>query len=165
MGLYEVWKQMAEMQRTPQEQRAFWDEYFEQETKNYEKILANSEKTYSGKVGDLSKEFGMEPVVFAGFLDGINTSLKKDLKLEGLEEDSEIELPIDYEKLYFNMMEAKASWLYNLPQWDGVLPEEKRREIAREWRSSKMAVSHKVDRNAPCPCGSGLKYKKCCGKG
>jgi len=22
----------------------------------------------------------------------------------------------------------------------------------------------KVDRNAPCPCGSGKKYKKCCGK-
>lgn len=22
-----------------------------------------------------------------------------------------------------------------------------------------------VDRNAPCPCGSGKKYKKCCGKG
>ena len=21
------------------------------------------------------------------------------------------------------------------------------------------------DRNAPCPCGSGKKYKKCCGKG
>jgi preprotein translocase subunit SecA len=23
----------------------------------------------------------------------------------------------------------------------------------------------KVGRNAPCPCGSGKKYKKCCGKG
>lgn len=22
--------------------------------------------------------------------------------------------------------------------------------------------SEKVDRNAPCPCGSGKKYKKCC---
>lgn len=24
--------------------------------------------------------------------------------------------------------------------------------------------SRKVGRNAPCPCGSGLKYKRCCGK-
>lgn len=24
--------------------------------------------------------------------------------------------------------------------------------------------SFKVERNAPCPCGSGLKYKKCCGR-
>jgi len=23
----------------------------------------------------------------------------------------------------------------------------------------------KVGRNAPCPCGSGRKYKKCCGSG
>ena len=28
----------------------------------------------------------------------------------------------------------------------------------------KQAVSNKVGRNDPCPCGSGLKYKKCCGK-
>ena len=28
----------------------------------------------------------------------------------------------------------------------------------------KPATSSKVGRNAPCPCGSGLKYKKCCGK-
>jgi SEC-C motif domain protein len=26
------------------------------------------------------------------------------------------------------------------------------------------AKSHKVGRNDPCPCGSGQKYKKCCGK-
>ncbi|HAG50950.1 MAG TPA: preprotein translocase subunit SecA, partial [Deltaproteobacteria bacterium] len=25
-------------------------------------------------------------------------------------------------------------------------------------------VEHKVGRNEPCPCGSGKKYKKCCGK-
>ena len=29
---------------------------------------------------------------------------------------------------------------------------------------SKPAVSVKTGRNDPCPCGSGLKYKKCCGK-
>jgi preprotein translocase subunit SecA len=26
-----------------------------------------------------------------------------------------------------------------------------------------QAVSKKVGRNDPCPCGSGKKYKKCCG--
>jgi len=25
-------------------------------------------------------------------------------------------------------------------------------------------IEEKVGRNAPCPCGSGKKYKKCCGK-
>ncbi len=28
----------------------------------------------------------------------------------------------------------------------------------------KPLVSSKVGRNEPCPCGSGSKYKKCCGK-
>lgn len=27
----------------------------------------------------------------------------------------------------------------------------------------KIVVSTKVGRNSPCPCGSGKKYKKCCG--
>ena len=25
-----------------------------------------------------------------------------------------------------------------------------------------MREKHKIHRNDPCPCGSGLKYKKCC---
>ena len=31
-----------------------------------------------------------------------------------------------------------------------------------EWAT--RAPRPKVDRNAPCPCGSGKKFKKCCGK-
>ncbi|MFO7740057.1 MAG: SEC-C metal-binding domain-containing protein [Desulfatiglandaceae bacterium] len=27
-----------------------------------------------------------------------------------------------------------------------------------------VKVEKKIGRNEPCPCGSGLKYKKCCGK-
>ena len=30
---------------------------------------------------------------------------------------------------------------------------------------SRPATSNKIPRNAPCPCGSGKKYKHCCGKG
>ena len=29
-------------------------------------------------------------------------------------------------------------------------------------RSNKVD-KHKIGRNAPCPCGSGEKYKRCCG--
>ena len=105
----------------------------------------------------------MEPVVFTGFLDGINTSLKEELDLDSLDEETELSSEIDFEKLYWNMHEAKADWLYNLKEWDNILPEERRRELAREFRQSKMAVSNKVGRNVPCPCGSGKKYKKCCG--
>lgn len=165
MALYESWKQLANMAQTPQAQQAFWGEYFAAETENYKKLLADTSAVYEGKLSELAEQFGMKPVVFCGFLDGINTSLTEALDVEALEEDSDIALHVDWEKLYYNMHDAKADWLYNLPEWDGVLSEEKRREITRAWRLSGQAVSEKtVGRNDPCPCGSGKKYKKCCGK-
>jgi SWIM/SEC-C metal-binding protein len=36
-------------------------------------------------------------------------------------------------------------------------------EILLNWPDPKHA-EHKVGRNDPCPCGSGKKYKKCCGQ-
>lgn len=35
-------------------------------------------------------------------------------------------------------------------------------EIDFTWNNTSPAVSQKVGRNDPCPCGSGKKYKKCC---
>lgn len=61
------------------------------------------------------------------------------------------------------MLEAKAKWLYTLTEWDNIFQEDKRKQIRDKWRDDKQAVSNKVGRNAPCPCGSGKKYKKCCG--
>ena len=107
----------------------------------------------------------MDEVTFIGFLDGINTSLKQELDLESLESGTVISLDVDFEKLYFNMLDAKADWLYHLKEWDDVLSEEKRHEITKEFRASKVFVKQEtVGRNDPCPCGSGKKYKKCCGK-
>ncbi|MBI5750103.1 MAG: SEC-C domain-containing protein [Nitrospinae bacterium] len=39
----------------------------------------------------------------------------------------------------------------------------KARETAKFVESTHQARSGKVERNAPCPCGSGKKFKKCCG--
>lgn len=43
-------------------------------------------------------------------------------------------------------------------------------EIAEFWRSARSALERrskgpKAGRNDPCPCGSGKKFKKCCGAG
>ena len=163
MSLYDQWQDMASLPNTPQMQQAFWDDYFKEETEVYKKILADTSITYEGAAKEVAQKLGLEPVVLAGFIDGLNTSLKEEIDLEKLEEDYEIKLDIDFEKLFFNMHEAKAKWLYTLSEWDGVLTEERRDEITREWRVSKQAVSEKtVGRNEPCPCGSGKKYKKCC---
>jgi len=165
MSLFSDWRDLAEIERQPAESKKFWDEYFALETENYKKILANFEQPYSGKVSELAEGFGMDEVTLLGFLDGINTSLKKELKLDSLKSGSKVELNIDFEKLYFNMLDCKADWLYNLPEWDAILTLDKRKEITKEFRASKMYISGEtVGRNDQCPCGSGKKYKKCCGK-
>lgn len=163
MGLYEQWKGMAEADRNQNEYNEFWNGYLEKEKQIYRYILENHLNKIEGRLDELAEKFSMEPVVFAGFLDGINTSLAKELELGTLENESQLSLEIDFEKLYWNMHEAKADWLYGLEEWDGVLTKEKRDEITKEFKLSKMAVSSKVGRNDPCPCGSGKKYKKCCG--
>ncbi len=163
MSLYSQWQDLTAIPQTPQQQQAFWDDYFDAETQVYKKILADTGVVHEGPLGDVAEQLGMEPVVFAGFIDGVNTSLKKEINLDKLAETTKIKLDIDYEKLYFNMMEAKAKWLFTLPEWDAILTKEKRDGITREWRAGKQAVSEKtVGRNDPCPCGSGKKYKKCC---
>ena len=45
-------------------------------------------------------------------------------------------------------------------------PSEKITEIAKKYKQSKTVrrAAPKVGRNDPCPCGSGKKYKHCCGR-
>jgi len=165
MSLYSEWQDRADALNTPQEQQLYWGNYFDKETENYKKILSDPSKLYEGTLADLAKEFDMDDVTFTGFIDGINTSLKEEIDLDSLTSESNVKLDVDLEKLYFNMLEAKAEWLYTLPEWDPILTVERRKEITKEHRASKIFVKEEtVGRNDPCPCGSGKKYKKCCGK-
>ena len=38
---------------------------------------------------------------------------------------------MDFEKLFYNMLDAKAKWLYTLPEWADILSEETRRELTK----------------------------------
>ena len=63
-----------------------------------------------------------------------------------------------------NMVQCNAEWLYTLPQWDAIFTKEKQEELYKKEKSSHTIVKPpKIGRNDPCPCGSGKKYKKCCG--
>ena len=116
-------------------------------------------------VHNYAKKYGVDLMTMLGFLDGINDSLKEQNDLESLEAESEVNLNYDKELLYKNMVEAKADWLYGLPQWDKHLTAERRAELYKEQKRSKTVVKgEKIGRNDPCPCGSGKKYKKCCGR-
>ena len=165
MKIYDKWQEIISNQ-TEESFSSFWEKYSETEKRIYTDILENSQNTLDGVFRDLVQKYDASETLFMGFLDGINSSLKEPLNLNEIEEDSEINLSIDFEKLYFNMLEAKADYLYTLPQWQSILSQEKLDEIAKAQKRSKTVVrdEKKVGRNEPCPCGSGKKYKKCCSK-
>ncbi len=164
MSLYKQWTDMVVDYVRTKGEDAFWNEYSDIETRIYKDLLASKEVKKT-TIEDLAKEYNASVEFIMGFVDGINDSLKSEYDLEKVEANTELVLDIDFEKLYFNMLDAKADYLYTLPQWDGIFSEEKRVEIEVAYKKSKTIVKEpKVGRNDPCPCGSGKKYKKCCGK-
>lgn len=164
-GLYELWEQTLAGLPSDMARNDMYMQYFEAEEGAYEILLGEApEKTrYEGTISELAEHFGLEPVTFTVFIDGINTSLRAPITLADLHEDTRVVLDVDLPMLYRNMLDAKAEHLYTLPQWDPILTPEERTQIRHEWVDSKQAKNPvKAGRNDPCPCGSGKKYKKCC---
>ena len=164
--LLEQWRDTAyskEMDKASLQK--FWGTYFQTEKEIYEKLLENPDEEVKGTVKELAEKYGINVFTMTGFLDGINDSLKVANPIETMDEDTEVSLAFDKELLYKNMVDAKADWLYELPQWDAIFTPEKRKELYLEQKKSGTVVkAKKIGRNDPCPCGSGKKYKKCCGK-
>lgn len=164
MNLMEQWKKEAYELESEKEYNDFWNKYLEEEKSIYNKILSEKSNKVSGTVLELSEKFGVTTMKFCGFADGINSSLEEEMDLYGLKEETFIDLTINFEKLYYNMLDAKAPWLYNLEGWKDILPEEKIEEITKQYKKDSIVRVNKIGRNEPCICGSGKKYKKCCGK-
>ncbi len=166
MALLDTWRDMAynEGMDNGTLQR-FWAAYFDKETAIYTDILKNHDTVVKGTVKELAEKYGVDIMTMTGFLDGINDSLKEANPIETMEEDTEVQLGYDAELLYKNMVAAKADWLYELEEWNAILDEDRRKELYKEQKSSTTIVKDaKVYPNDPCPCGSGKKYKKCCGR-
>ena len=164
--ILEQWREIAYNQQADRNQlQRFWANYFNIEKGIYEQLLANPDEIVSGTVKELAEKYGQDVMTMVGFLDGINDSLVKDNPIETMDENTRVNLVFDKEKLYKNMVDAKADWLYNLPMWDDIFDKEtKHRLYMEQKKSGTVIVGKKVGRNDPCPCGSGKKYKFCCGK-
>lgn len=164
MSLFKDWEDLAYKNRTQEEYDEFWESYLTKEKNVYESLLLNKTDILNGKLSEFAIKYEMNNIEFTGFMYGINTSLVNAVNVEELDADTVINAKIDFEKLYYNMHDAKADWLYNLNEWDNILTKEKRKEIKAAYNRSKIVVNeNKIGRNDPCPCGSGKKYKKCCG--
>lgn len=166
MALLEEWTKVAYNDKLDRNTiTKFWNDYFLKEKSVYEVLLETPDTEVKGSVKDLADKFNITVLEMAGFLDGINDSLVEKNPIDTMEEDTEVSLKFDKEKLYKNMVAAGADWLYELPQWDAIYDKETRHKLyLEEKKSHTVHVGKKIGRNDPCPCGSGKKYKFCCGK-
>ena len=166
MALYEEWKKYAYDERmTQQQMKALWDDYFIKEKNVYDRLLNHPDEASEGTVKELAERYDLTVLEMVGFLDGIQESLVKENPLEELEEDTFVSLNFENEKLYKNMVKADAEWLFNLPQWDEIFDADTKKRLYKEQKESRTVhVGKKIGRNEPCPCGSGKKYKNCCGR-
>lgn len=165
MSLLSDWRGLAyNANVTPKEMNDFWNAYFVLEKGFYESLLKEEEEV-KGTIPELAKKYGVEEMIMVGILDGINDSLVTPNPIETMDNETVLSLAYDKEELYMNMVGAKAEWLYELPEWDAYLSEERRAELYKTAKTRNTVVKgKKIGRNDPCPCGSGKKYKKCCGK-
>ncbi len=166
MALLEEWQKIAyDQQEDRGKLQKFWQRYFMLEKGVYEKLLTNPDEKVEGTVKELAEKYDLSIMDMTGFLDGINDSLVTPNPIDTMEEDTKVSLAFDKEKLYKNMVDAKADWLYELPQWDEIFDADTKRKLYLEQKKSgTVVVGKKVGRNDPCPCGSGKKYKFCCGR-
>ncbi len=166
MALLQKWRDMAYSETANKgDLQRLWSAYFQKEKEIYALLLKNPDEEVKGTVKELADKYEVDIMTMTGFLDGINDSLKEANPIEEMEEDTVVSLLFDKELLYKNMVAAGADWLYDLPEWETIFDEDTRKALYKEQKSSTTIVKpDKIYPNDPCPCGSGKKYKKCCGK-
>ena len=136
-SLLDQWRGMAYDQTLSKDQlEKFWANYFLIEKGIYEKLLADPDTVVKGTVKELAEKYGQDVMTMVGFLDGINDSLVTPNPIETMTEDTEVSLAFDKESLYKNMVDAKADWLYELPQWEAIFDEETRKRLYKEQKAS-----------------------------
>lgn len=164
--LLDRWRGMAyDEQADKNKLQKLWTDYFLKEKEIYRQLLTNPDEEVTGTVKELAEKYSVDIMTMTGFLDGINDSLKTANPIEEMDGDTTVSLAFDKERLYKNMVAAEADWLYNLEEWNGIYDEDTRKVLYKEQKSSTTVVKDvKIYPNDPCPCGSGRKYKKCCGK-
>lgn len=105
MALLEKWRETAYSETANKgDLQRLWNAYFEKEKNIYAQLLENPDEEVRGTVASLAEKYGVDLMTMTGFLDGINDSLKEPNPIEEMEEDTEVSLAFDKERLYKNML-------------------------------------------------------------
>ena len=69
-----------------------------------------------------------------------------------------------FEEMIHEIQQETVTWLYHVKATSQPQRREAPKEITPAPKKVLDSSGNKVGRNAPCPCGSGKKYKNCCGR-
>ena len=163
MALHDAWKRIA-FDTQGQSVKHVWDDYLAQEKNVYKEILSQKLHLIEGTVTELGERFKLSNIHVTAFLDGIHEAVDGLPPVDDIEEDTAVKLEIDFKRLFKQMVAYKAKELYTLTEWNDIFTPEEQQEYYKEQKKSHTVIrSEKIGRNDPCTCGSGKKYKKCCG--
>jgi len=129
------------------------DEAYYEKTKYQKQLASLMERDFNGQVSvqkEIDDLVGKLQIVNVNF----NFVVKNFMERFVFEYRSQIN---EYTKLIMEIANTTRLW-----ENRGFTPKELF-ELSKP-RQSKVLVGGKVGRNEPCPCGSGKKYKKCCGR-
>ena len=164
--ILEQWRAIAYDQQADRNKlQQFWAKYFNIEKNIYTQLLENPDEVVTGKgIKSSLRKYNQKCSPWLVLMESMTALRFRIRSKDFMDENITVKSFLTYE-LYKNMVDAKADWLYNLPQWDKIFTPEKRKELYLEQKKSGTVVkAHKIGRNDPCPCGSGKKYKFCCGR-
>ena len=114
----------------------------------------------------LMEDVGLNQEVSEGILSELHYAIVLEAKantLLDLLRDYGLDVPGDHRKILLDILSSMISstrlWSNNGYTLDELL------DLYSQKRCSKLpSKAEKIGRNDPCPCGSGKKYKKCCGR-
>ena len=96
--------------------------------------------------------------LFANMLEEIKAEVTKILMVVQIKNEEQVEAVAETQRVPANMQ-------YQHVEYGSALDEEPKKEDTQAEKTQPFVrQGEKVGRNAPCPCGSGKKYKQCCGK-
>lgn len=96
--------------------------------------------------------------LFANMLEEIKAEVTKILMVVQIKSEEQVEAVAETQRVPANMQ-------YQHAEYGSALDEESKKEdVQAEKTQPFVRQGEKVGRNAPCPCGSGKKYKQCHGK-
>jgi preprotein translocase subunit SecA len=163
MALLDAWKRLS-LDAQGQPVKHIWDEFALKEKQAYAQIIKEKTVKIEGTVAELAVKLRLSTTHMAAFLDGIREAVDG-VEPEMLEETTQISFDIDFARLYKQMVAYKAQDLYTLEEWNEIFTQEEQKHFYTEQKKSHTVVRNdpKLGRNAPCACGSGKKFKVCCG--